>query len=735
MLRYIVSCFFAIMIAAAIRSICIYKRVGYGVLKKVSGRVILPVLTFSLSVGFFLPANLIISNSADFLVNLGDIAWVLLAISAVLFLTLFCISVLISNDAIDLRWVLLIASVSLALYVQSAWINPKLPELTGRMIDWSEYVPNMVMDGTVWFVIILLPQLLFKKLESANIGKICNYVALCVGGVQLAVFIILLAIPKDTVLPEVNFSYDGEYTLGDQKNIVIFVLDSLGADNYSDAVRDYPEITEELDDFTFFSNEVAGGSYTDLGIPALMTGVEYPASGMNYFDYLDDAWSTVDIYDRLSADGYDIRFYTDNRYVKNVNTSVVNNAIEGDKHYYIGEIKRFVRELCKLSAFYALPTSVKKYFYINTTDITDCIEADHADTVTDISMDEEGIFFDDARFYEKYQECGGFSIDYSKTFRLYHMIGSHAPFILDKNGKPAAEGTSSDSIQTAGCFHIVGDMIRDMKAKGVYENSTIIITGDHGQGGVEHGIQQNSCLLIKQAGVSHEYREDKSPVHVRNLMATIADEAGFDYMPYGPRVWDIDVSSDPERLHTARRASIGQFFPDMPEDIHSVRCEIGIDALDLDSIVPLEESERNAIEYTIGDVIELKEKSEYADSLNERLYYDEEGATASNELYLFFKLRGYNNKDLRFNFICDKVYNDNQCVRIYAEGERIATLTCSTENTGSTCTVLIPGEYINDDILPLRLVFPGAIEPRMLDESSDDARILSVHINKMWLSE
>lgn len=735
MFRLVLFVYILIVITATIRTILLGKECGWGRIRQIIYESSSPALALSLTAGLFLPATLVVSNGKDFLIGFKEILSIVILVSVAYYILIISISIVLGTTALWMRWNAFVTSFAIAIYIQASWINPKLPELTGQQVDWSRYKVNMLIDGIIWIMLLLLPQLFIIRNGEKKICISCRYSSWIIMGIQAIALIILLLIPRESVIPDVRFTNDGKFSLGKEKNIVIFVMDSLGADSYETAVSEYPEITNGLDDFTFFSNEVAGGSYTDLGIPTLMTGVEYDPEYMSYDEYLDDAWGTVDIYDKLSNEGYDIRFYTDNRYVRNVTSGVVDNVTEGASHYYIGEKLDFTRKMVRLVGYYSLPTAIKRIFHMNTTDITQYIVSENGNDSDESKIVGEGIFFDDVGFYESFLEAGGYTIDCDRAYRLYHMVGQHEPYTLDIDGTVAASGISSESRQIAGCFHIVNEMIDDMRKKGIYDSSTIIITADHGPGGNEHGIQQNSCLLIKEAGAHHNYVRDDAPIHVRNLMATIADEAGVDYLSYGPRVWDIDAACDVERLHTARRASVGTFFSDIPNDIHSIRFVIGEDATDLNSIVRLIGSERNRIEYTVGDVIDLGEDSEYTDALTTRLYYDDTGATASNELYLYFVLKEYNDTDLTLNFKYDRVYGDSQRIRVYAEGERVATLTCTFAEKGETCSIVIPKEYIRGDVLPVRMVFPGAVTPKMLNPDSDDRRVLSVHFNKLWLSE
>lgn len=737
MVRYTALSIVIVFFIIAVIRLSIDKKRGKLILTIRSVKEGLPsVLALSLTFCFFLPASLVINNNDDFLIGIRGVLPIVFLSTIIFSILLISVLVIISSDTLRNRYLFLLLGLAGGLYLQANWINPKLPELDGRRLDWSAYLISGIINLMIWFAVIILPQVLINRNKVNRTDKALKYTAGGIVGIQLIVFVITLILPKDSIIPSIRLIQEGEFSLGKERNVIVFVMDSLGAPNYEKTLSEYPEIADTLDDFTYFDNNVAGGSYTDLGLPTLLTGVEYDPEYMSYSDYLADAWSSVDIYDELAQEGYDIRLYTDCRYITGVSEKIIGNLVSGGDRYYIEEEIPFTKQLYKLTGYFAFPTLLKQFFWMNTTDITKYItsNSESIQGIEDSIVADEAVFFDDNLFHERLDR-NGISIGYDKAYRVYHMVGPHVPYTLSADGYTSTSGTSDESSQIAGCFKIVDEYISEMKEKEIYDNATIIITADHGPSGIEYGMQQNSCLLIKQAGKYHEYEHSTAPIHARNVLSTIADEAGLDYMPYGPRIWDIDETSDVERLHTARRASIGDLFPEIPEDQHSARFDIGSDATEVSSIEQVIGSERNRIGYNIGDIIDFSADSVYTRSLKDRLYYDKTGALASNELYICLVLNDYSDTPMQFNFTYDKVYNDTQKVRIYVEGERIATFDCKQEQAGTVVTVDIPKEYIRDNIIPLRMVFPGAVTPHMLDINNEDNRIYSVHINKIWINE
>ena len=83
--------------------------------------------------------------------------------------------------------------------------------------------------------------------------------------------------------------------------------------------------------------------------------------------------------------------------------------------------------------------------------------------------------------------------------------------------------------QTEGEFKIILDMIRDLKQRGLYDKTRIIITADNG----EEDQGQNPMLLYKDKGESKGYAISEAPISMFDLPATLASTVTKDYADYG----------------------------------------------------------------------------------------------------------------------------------------------------------------------------------------------------------
>ena len=96
-------------------------------------------------------------------------------------------------------------------------------------------------------------------------------------------------------------------------------------------------------------------------------------------------------------------------------------------------------------------------------------------------------FIDDVHLNEKLLEEGVQKIASNKRFKAIQTRGVHEPFILDANGE-VGNGDEYSKLtdeekkeeQLKGVLKIFENYINELKAEGVYDNTTIIFVADHG---------------------------------------------------------------------------------------------------------------------------------------------------------------------------------------------------------------------------------------------------------------
>ena len=609
-----------------------------------------PVLLFlNVTYAVYTPSSLFLSNINEFAIPYLYILPIIIVMALLLTVAVFAAAVLFTNENTALYSAAVIFAFTLGIYIQGNFLNPELPILNGVEVEWSDYVIENRVSSIVWCICIL-GTLLLTCVWKNKAEKVIRYASLFFSAIQIVslVALVLMNPLKDSV--NCGFTKEGEFSVGSEENLIVFILDTLQADSMNEYLMSdaYPD--GALDDFVFYDDAVAGGAPTHVALPLLLTGIEYdPRQPLE--EYTKAAWQDTTFYDELHAKGYDVRFYTNTGDVGEGCTEEIadNYAVTGS--HWIGNYPVFGVQLYKLVNYYLSPQIFKPCFWLSTDELVELVEKNSI---------QYGI--DDMAFNQELKAAGvDIGASCEKAFRVYHLFGVHT---IPKHV------TEQEMLQEA--MQIVYIYLDELKKAGVYDESMIIVCGDHGRN--EKGnLSTNPALLVKRANESHALSYNSAPVHFRNVMASMASYALEDYSMYGPALWDITEKCDVERMHTAHKVSFNQIdIEEAHGDDEYLRFIVSGKA-DSGDYRLWDPYRINCIKYHIGDKVDFTEDTGYAKDINYRLYKENGVGTASNELSICFDLEEASlkkfSKDMQFHFVYSDIYNDTQLMRIYANGE------------------------------------------------------------------
>ncbi len=163
----------------------------------------------------------------------------------------------------------------------------------------------------------------------------------------------------------------------------------------------------------------------------------------------------------------------------------------------------------------------------------------------------------DIPFYERLNKEGlSITNDYPNAFRFYHMRGAHEPYYLSEDLKYNKTGRDTNVYsQMKGSLRIVYAYLEQLKALGLYEDATIIITADHGQQTqfVEEAAKPDKTLMptlmVKKAGEHHDALVlNEAPVSHREYLATLSKTMGLEVQNYGNTLEEAPLINDEERV-------------------------------------------------------------------------------------------------------------------------------------------------------------------------------------------
>lgn len=685
-------------------------------------------LLFSITAFLVIPSNLYIANINEFALDYYQVAPLLLEICSLSFLVVAAIGFLSNtNQCVKNIYFDVIFGLALGCFVQVNFLNYNLPTLNGTTVKWDYSSMDAIISLICWGLCLVLPfcvrnyrQALYPKLQKVA----------CVGLILIQLVVLSMKTDKTvrTVANDFVVTEKEEFVLSKNKNIVVFVVDTLDTKWFEDYVLSDKRLATDFKDFIYFNNIVGGGAPTVLGMPAFFTGILYNPEVMNLDQYYLYAYDKSTFFADLKKQGYITKLYTEREYLNHADYDNIYNVSDSSK-YEIKDKIHFSKYLVKLSAYAGMPYHLKKKFWFYGGDLSNLIKAD--------SMFE----LDDPRMYGNYKEQGLTFSNNNPVFVLYHMFGAHGPAKMDENCNPVdfnklseKDKNNGSHMQIRGSFKFITEFINEMKQNNCYDNSDIVIMADHG--GLE--IYQAPTVVYKPAQKnSNKIEINSTPKMFRNLRASLASAAGIntsDINQYGSGLLDnIDEFSNTVRPHTADkvlRNSIG-FSKKSIVRSHD-RYYVGAVAHDIKQITDIPEGKKmysfeiselpQAPQYKIGQLLKSDTMNNYICGLS-----DNEGEYCwSNGKKVNLDILKMKKQDLNLMFKYTGVFGGSQRVVVKANNLVISDYVAQGAESQS---IKISKDIISNEKLNITIELPDAKSPASLGISAD-ARVLGLALSE-----
>lgn len=497
---------------------------------------------------FFGPLELVAFSGDSLVYTYQDVVWILaFAAGGVFVAAAFLISLLrgkIFNYAVSV-----IFAVTVAGYLQAAFMNSSLGTLTGDSIDWAGETKSMIVNLLIWLSVLLVT-FLIMYLHRETWKKVISYVSLALVVMQMVPAVGIFTGAYSQVQPASAdaffLSEKGMYEFSANDNIFVFVLDRLDYSYIQRALAEDPAMLDGLDGFTGYTNAISAYARTRPALIHMLTGYEETAYTESATDYYQRAWTSGDtnILTQLQEQEYSVSMYTKLNYVfsdMEYAQTYVSNVSRGRGDLLLETVWK---KLMKLSAYRYAPMAIKPFFWADTNYYNTDVYADSA------------YEFNDSQYAQGFVNS---TADISQSsFKLYHFFGPHAPYSMNADGT-ATEGETTVTEQTRGSFANLQKIFEKMKELGIYEDATILITGDHGNAiSDKKPIQQATRigLFYKPSGSADTPLVfSDAPVCTDNIPATIAKAAGVDYSRYGSAL--DDIKEDASILRYTYKSVIG----------------------------------------------------------------------------------------------------------------------------------------------------------------------------------
>lgn len=496
------------------------------------------------------PYELVAANTGSLIFRLADV-WAPIAYAALgVDLALFAFLMLFRGKAFKLACSIVLAF-GLCCYLQALIMNFALPSADGNPVPWDEYTTVTVESALLW-VAVFAAVITFSMKCSWKTQRLAPLIAAAMIFIQGAGVVSLFLDQQSVQEPTreaggSGVSYmtmDRMFDLAPANNVVAFVLDAVDLQDMNRLLDEHPEEFESFTDFVYF-NDVSGSMIpTRYGIPFLLTG-ELPHKNETFQTYFDERFDRSNFVKDIDDQNYSIGIYSDNIFdAQDKYGQFIDNVHPLEDTYTLQTPENTVGVLWKCALYRDMPWMVKPYFWYYTEEINE--SAAPREDGNDGSVPYR---INDAALYKSLKDRGLKVLDDGSkgAFRFIHMMGAHLPYTLEANGE-VADGVSTLDEQTLGAFEIVDEYLKDMKDMGVYDNSTVIVTSDHGvfEWGTELDRETAPIMMVKSANPENPgsplVRSDV-PITHGHFQPTVIQAVGGDWAEYGTAALD-EVDND-----------------------------------------------------------------------------------------------------------------------------------------------------------------------------------------------
>lgn len=500
----------------------------------------LAMLAFSFTFLFFGPLEITAFSGDSFVFTYRDILWLLVALMVGTTVTVSPLLALIRGRLFNYGMIL-ICGFTLSGYLQAIFCNGGLGLLTGDSIVWADQHTNLVLSLLLWggvLVALMLLMYLNRRLWERVVQTICIVLVI----IQLVPTIAILSGAYDRAVPDDLSSYrlsdKGFASFSQKENVILIVLDRLDYDYIEQVLKEDPTFFDDLEGFTSYTNAISAYARTKPALAHMLLGEEESTYFVSPEQYYADIWEDNDLLGDLNAQGYSVELYAKVRNLfSQPETALdrVENFSDGTAgiHYDVT-----LKKVLELSVYRYAPTAIKPFFWADTNYYNEGIYQPDRHNAYD---------YNDAYYTTQLADA---TADRSQnSFKLFHFFGSHSPYTLNAQGEAVEKSTVTE--QTMGVFRKLKAFFDQMKAEGIYDDATIIITGDHGAAMYDTKPLVKATrvgLFYKPAGAKREpLKESAAPVTTGQVGNTIRKAAGCGYE--GPALDEVAENADIVRYY------------------------------------------------------------------------------------------------------------------------------------------------------------------------------------------
>lgn len=512
---------------------------------------------------FAVPFEVFGTNSEEFMFSLSDFLPILMAYGLVLFLIAFFSLLFLPAQAYRVGIAIYLA-LSLLLFLQGNYMNAGLSSLGGDNLGSAGIPVWLIAFNTVlWIVIIgLFVGLSFIK-DKKGISKYVSFVLVAVVLATQIINPVATAVSNSGMFANKVLEFDpnsskvltteGLTTVSSGRNVFVFVIDRFDEGYAELAMEEKPEIFSELEGFEMYDDNISQYGHTYPGIANLLTRRKIDmGEGERRTKFLEEVYADDGTMSYLAKNGYRCQVYTQ-AYYAYTDAYYLPDYVYNRTDIISAKVKNrgmLSMTMLGVSAYRCLPLITKNWLggSLSSDVFHEFVERTGRDGYGEYSSVNSDV--------EEIVECAEFDTCDQNLFTFLHIEGCHSvinDYLNDPEGVSSSQRKKTVS-KLEECFKIINTYIKVMKEKGVYNDATIIITGDHGAALSdinELGGASCTAMLVKRSGKGvgdGVMVRNSAPVSHDNMWPSILQSEGITAPEgYGKSFFDMREGDSTKR--------------------------------------------------------------------------------------------------------------------------------------------------------------------------------------------
>lgn len=507
------------------------------------------------------PFEIYCNNMNEFIFTMSQFLPVCIGIAIVMATIIFFSIFFLPNRAYKICMATLI-SLALLVFLQSNYLNSGISSLSGDNLGTIEIQTHLILINLfVWLIVIGgAIGLTFIKDKLGIVSIISLLICLIVACTQLVTPITMCITYKDELFKKNEFSVEDNITnkilttknldtLSANSNIYYFCIDRFDEFYAEHAYENNKNIFDNFTGFTWFQDNISNYGHTYPAIVNMLTNKEYDIE-KSRAEFLNSAYNENTPLQALYENGYDINIYSQSYYAytnAGYLPEYIQNSAEKTKVKITSHLGLSF-SMIQMSLFRHCPLILKNTFgKITSSTCNDYIENSGKDSFKEFSLKVSSL--------NNYLSSSDFNTTEGKSFKFIHTEGNHDIIYNKTWNNPDTLSSSIITKSVEENIKIINKYISELKENGLYEDATIIVTGDH-----PHPINDYTelkdirltALFVKPAGSSSEpLKISQAQTSHQNIWGTIFQSASIsNELELEKSVFDIPEDEDQTRTYT-----------------------------------------------------------------------------------------------------------------------------------------------------------------------------------------